>query len=410
MRMMPLFGALISSVLLVATRSARAQNAQAPPHVVRSQITGNATFLTMPGGGAIPVAPAAANAAPAPIDFFVEYRALFGIDNPAVQLRLDRTRRDTLGQTHTMFQQVHGGVPVFGGVLRTHQNARGEFIAANGHFFPVSGKLHTAPTLDRSAAGRIAVSAMNEGPVRPEVMELVVVDPAWYGDRPQGAHLAYFIRAADASTGRAEGFFIDAHSGAVLDRWNLVDAARNREVHDAAGTVTLPGPLARTELLGPTGNAEVDRAFDFAGDTYDFYFRAFERDSLDDDGLKLVLTVNSTAPPCPNAFWDGAQAVFCSGLAIDDFVGHELTHGVIDFTARLIYQNQPGQLNESYADVVGELVDLFNGDVAFPGPPDGPPWQEHPNGSGLDLPNNLRTNDCIGGFSVDVHEPANLAG
>lgn len=410
MRMMLLFGALISSVFLVATRSATAQNAQAPPNVMRSRITGNATFLTMPGGSAIPIASPVAADAPAPLDLFTQYRVLFGIDDPVAQLKFDRMNRDMLGQTHTTFQQVHHGVPVFGGVLKTHQNARGEFIAANGHFFPVPGKLNTAPTLDRTGVGRIAVSAMKDGPVRPEVIELVVVDPAWYGDRPQGAHLAYFVRAADAPAGRFEGFFIDAHSGAVLDRWNLVDAARNREVHDAGGTGILPGPIARTELSGPTLDAEVDSAFDFAGDTYDFYFRAFGRDSLNDNGLKLVLTVNSTAPNCPNAFWNGTQAVFCSGLVIDDVVGHELTHGVIDFTARLIYQNQPGQLNESYADVVGELVDLFNGDVAFPGPPDGPPWQEHPNGSGIDLPNDLRTDGCIGGFSVDVHEPTHLAG
>lgn len=410
MRIFPPLGLMVASVVFGTVWPATAQNAQAPPRVMRSRVTGNATFLTMPGGGAIPIASAVATAAPAPLDLFTQYRVLFGIDDPVVQLRLGRTNRDTLGQTHTTFQQVHRGVPVFGGVLKTHQNARGEFIAANGHFFPVPVKLNTAPTLDRSAAGRAAVSAMNDGPASPEVIELVVVDPAWYGDRPQGAHLAYFVRAADAAAGRFEGFFIDAHSGAVLDRWNLVDAARNREVHDAGGTGTLPGLLVRTELLEPTGNAEVDRAFDFAGDTYDFYFRAFGRDSLNDNGLKLVLTVNSTAPTCPNAFWNGTQAVFCSGLAIDDVVGHELTHGVIDYTAGLIYQNQPGQLNESYADVVGELVDLFNGDVAFPGPPDGPPWPVHSSGSGLDLPNDLRTDACIGGFSVDVHEPANLAG
>ena len=176
MRMMLLFGALISTVLLVATRSAKAQHAQAPPNVMRSRITSKATFLTMPGGGAIPVAPAVANAAPTSLDLLTQYGALFGVDDPVAQLRLDRSNQDTLGQTHTSFQQMHGGVPVFGGVLRTHQNARGEFIAANGHFFPVSGKLNTAPTLDRSAAGRIAVSAMSEGPARAEVIELVSVE------------------------------------------------------------------------------------------------------------------------------------------------------------------------------------------------------------------------------------------
>ena len=48
-----------------------------------------------------------------------------------------------------------------------------------------------------------------------------------------------------------------------------------------------------------------------------------------------------------------------------------------------------------YSDIFGELVDLFNGNVAFPGPPGGTPWPTDPDyvSPGLDTPNNLRT-DC----------------
>jgi hypothetical protein len=83
--------------------------------------------------------------------------------------------------------------------------------------------------------------------------------------------------------------------------------------------------------------------------------------------------------------------VFCPGTATDDIVAHELTHGVTDFTANLIYRNQSGQLNESFSDVFGELIDLFNGDAAYAGEPVGPPWPVHPTGPGQDAPNNLRT-------------------
>jgi Zn-dependent metalloprotease len=37
-------------------------------------------------------------------------------------------------------------------------------------------------------------------------------------------------------------------------------------------------------------------------------------------------------------------------------IGHELTHGVTQFTANLTYANQPGALNESMSDVFGSLV------------------------------------------------------
>jgi len=37
-------------------------------------------------------------------------------------------------------------------------------------------------------------------------------------------------------------------------------------------------------------------------------------------------------------------------------IGHELTHGVTQYTAALTYQGQPGALNESMSDVFGSLV------------------------------------------------------
>ena len=65
-----------------------------------------------------------------------------------------------------------------------------------------------------------------------------------------------------------------------------------------------------------------------------------------------------------NAFWDGTQMVFGDGdgtvfnrftIAVD-VIGHELTHGVTEHTAALVYQGQSGALNESISDVFGSLV------------------------------------------------------
>src|SRR5690606_15305154 len=38
-------------------------------------------------------------------------------------------------------------------------------------------------------------------------------------------------------------------------------------------------------------------------------------------------------------------------------IGHELTHGLIEYTAGLVYRDQSGALNESIADVFGALVE-----------------------------------------------------
>ena len=65
-----------------------------------------------------------------------------------------------------------------------------------------------------------------------------------------------------------------------------------------------------------------------------------------------------------NAFWTGEQMAYGDGdgsLFVRftkslDVVGHELTHGVITHTSNLEYRDEPGALNEHFADVFGSLV------------------------------------------------------
>ncbi|WP_157974195.1 protealysin inhibitor emfourin, partial [Desertihabitans aurantiacus] len=139
--------------------------------------------------------------------------------------------------------------------------------------------------------------------------------------------------------------------------------APRRTVHDAENGTSLPGRVAREEGAPATGDAAVDEAYDGFGATWQLFWDAFGRDSLDGAGLPLLGTVHYDQN-YDNAFWDGTQMVFGDGdgevfqrftLAVD-VIGHELTHGVIDHTAALVYRGQSGALNESIADVFGALV------------------------------------------------------
>jgi len=110
------------------------------------------------------------------------------------------------------------------------------------------------------------------------------------------------------------------------------------------------------------GDADVENAHDFAGDTYDFYSSMHGRDGIDDLGGPLVSTTHWTdGVSCPNAFWNGEQMVYCESMAdADDVVAHEFTHGVTDHESQLLYYYQSGAINESLSDVWGELIDLWN--------------------------------------------------
>jgi hypothetical protein len=136
-----------------------------------------------------------------------------------------------------------------------------------------------------------------------------------------------------------------------------------RTIADAHGQQTTPGTPGRTEGQPSTGDAAADEAYDGLGATWELYRQVYGRDSLDDHGLPLLGTVHY-GKDYDNAFWDGTQMVFGDGdgtvfnrftIAVD-VVGHELTHGVTQFTAGLDYQGQSGALNESLSDVFGSLV------------------------------------------------------
>jgi len=138
---------------------------------------------------------------------------------------------------------------------------------------------------------------------------------------------------------------------------------KQRRVFTAKNGTSLPGSLVRDEGGPAVADAGVNEAYDGAGATYDLYWEIYQRNSLDGNGLRLDSTVHYDQS-YDNAFWDGNQMVYGDGdgqlfnrftISID-VIGHELTHGVTQYTSNLNYSNQPGALNESFSDIFGSLV------------------------------------------------------
>ncbi len=150
------------------------------------------------------------------------------------------------------------------------------------------------------------------------------------------------------------------------------DSAKQRIVYSADHNSILPGRVLRREGWPPIGDPAADEAYNGAGATYDLYWEIYQRSSVDGNGLRLDSTVHFDKD-YENAFWNGRQMVYGDGdddlpedqrifnrftLALD-VIGHELTHGVTQYTASLEYANQPGALNESFSDVFGSLVKQY---------------------------------------------------
>lgn len=142
-----------------------------------------------------------------------------------------------------------------------------------------------------------------------------------------------------------------------------------RIIYSADNGSSLPGRQVRAEGDPPTGDPAADEAYDGAGETYRLFSDLYNRNSIDGNGLRLDSTVHFRTG-YDNAFWNGRQMVYGDGdedlpvaqrifnrftIAVD-IIGHELTHGVTQHTANLIYQGQSGALNESMSDVFGSMV------------------------------------------------------
>jgi Zn-dependent metalloprotease len=141
----------------------------------------------------------------------------------------------------------------------------------------------------------------------------------------------------------------------------------HRSVYDAQGMQSTSGPLVRDEGKPPSKDSAVNDVYNGFGSTYKLYKDIYHRDSIDGKGMRMEGVVHF-GRKYNNAFWNGARMMFGDGdgrifkgfTKSVDVIGHELTHGVTEFTCALEYHNQSGALNESISDVFGSLVKQYS--------------------------------------------------
>ncbi|MFQ5612324.1 MAG: M4 family metallopeptidase [Anaerolineae bacterium] len=321
------------------------------------------------------VLPASATAEDAARGFLAKYGPLFGLSDQANELAVMTQQTSGDDRSFTRFQQVYQGIPVLGGELVVQTVANQDILSANGEILPDAG-VDTKPAIDADTARQRALALVAKG-YNLTTDELAASEPELWIFNPillrPGAGRTSLVWRIDVTPLELlplrELVLVDAHLGAVVLHFNQIDSARNRLVYDNNNNPAfgLPGngPV-RTEGGSATGITDADLAYDYAGDTYDFFSSQHGRDSLDNAGMALVSTTRycPDALNCPygNAFWNGSQMAYGQGFPeADDVVGHELTHGVTDFSSHLFYYYQSGAINESLSDVWGEFIDQTNG-------------------------------------------------
>lgn len=330
------------------------------------------------------------------------------------ELTVTDTMLDRDGSSHVRMVRTYRGLPVLGGDLVVHQSAASRLQG-------VSQSLEAPITISatpRLAATRAATRAVSTGKAATTIKKLrpaeaepqLVVDAL--GATPR---LAWAIqtkgRQADGTPSRLTTY-VDARNGAVLRRvegihtadgegnslysgtvpisvtasggsFTLTDAAHGnaRTTDMQNGTdgflCTLLGfgctnGVAYTSADNVFGNgtnanresAAVDAHYGGAM-TYDYYDQVLGRDGIFGDGTGAPSRVHYGSNYV-NAFWDGEKMTYGDGdgssfgpLVSLDVAGHEMSHGVTENTAGLVYSGESGGLNEATSDIFGTMVEFY---------------------------------------------------
>lgn len=347
------------------------QNARGQVSISARGSTGFASFVRVSRAGDL--LPASQRRAPKEkaAQFLREYGRLFGVRDENSELALVDAPVDALGMTHLAYQQVYNGVPVFAGVLNVHQDAQGNLYSVNGAFVP-DLIVNTTPSFSAETAAGKAIQDVLANPPKDDGSDAVqsyassdlsiesnilyVYRDGLIQDMPGPNLLVYAVKVV--GPGVREMVFVNAQTGKVVNRYSLVQQALFRRLFekDTSTQVWQEG-----DPFPGTLNFDQQNIVTFSGNAYHFFFNAFGRDSYDAAGAEMQSVNNDPRINCPNANWNGLTTNYCNGVTSDDVVAHEWGHAYTEYTSNLIYQWQPGALNESYSDIWGESVDQLNG-------------------------------------------------
>jgi hypothetical protein len=346
-----------------------------PPRVARGE-RGWLRSVGAPPGQAFALPPLAGHELPGEraTRFMVEYAEAFGVAGPRVELRAERVK-DRGERQYVRLEQRFGGLKVFAAsaVVQLEEGGGVEFalsdVACDDAAFHGEG-FETLPRVGADAAHALALTIPEYAEMAKDLQatepELMIYEPSVIGESGP-SRLVWHVEVTSRELPIDELVLVDAQTAGVALHFSQIMEAKDREIYNCGNDSSgWTGSLARSEGEVATGNSDVDNAYDYFGDTYDFYLSQFSRDSINGSGMTMVARVRYCEPgegcPWENAYWNGSEMRFGQGYAdADDVVGHELTHGVTDYESSLIYWSESGAINESLSDIFGEFVDLENG-------------------------------------------------
>ncbi|MFN2502055.1 MAG: M4 family metallopeptidase [Pyrinomonadaceae bacterium] len=330
-----------------------------------------------------------------------------------------RVEIDELKMAHTRVRQSVAGIPVWEGEAIVHLKPDGSLASVTDNL-KEAVLVNTTPNFSAKEAVRFARDSFR-GKAKATDESQVELFVFRGGKRD---HLAYRVetpRLDGSASTSVPVVFIDAHTGETLFEYNNLQTGSGSSLY--SGSVTINTSLSGstyymedlTRKMGTfnmnntgdttTGTGGTQSRYTDATDvwdatvqragvdahlgaakTFDYFKNVHGRNGINGSGgpgttsaaadgtVSLITSRVHFGSNYNNAFWyqnkmtygDGNGTSF-SPLVTLDIAGHEMTHGVTQYTAGLTYTNESGALNESMSDVFGAMVELYANDGVVSG-------------------------------------------
>jgi len=341
------------------------------------------------------VAPASANPGPLGAERAAEAAtaAALGLGSgEALQARSVVVDAD--GTRHVRYDRTLDGLAVVGGDLVVEKSASGSVRATRGQAAKGLGTVAKKVSVSSAAAIATARKQTAYTPTATTATQVI-----WAGDGT--ARIAWDVRTvgtrADQTPSR-QHVYVDARTGAVIETQEEIADGSGTSKYNGTVTIGTSGSTGAFQLKDALGHTTSDLngatsgtgtlmtdADDVWGQstytttgagrqaagvdaqygaemTYNFYLNTFGRKGIWNTGKAAPSRVHY-GNAYVNAFWDGTQMTYGDGsnnvkpLTSLDVAGHEMSHGVTENTAALVYSGESGGLNEATSDIFGTAVE-----------------------------------------------------
>jgi bacillolysin len=327
--------------------------------------------------------------------FFDTNKALLRLKDPQKELLLVKETADTqLGTKVLRYNQQYEGYEVWPAQVVTNTSAQGYLTVVTGAYVATPEGLDLNATIQPDAAVKSAYQHLGlAAPAKLPKPTLKI-----YSDKGKAQELAYEVQVEGGM--RDSQVFIGARSGQVLASISKICTGTavsgtgvgllsstplplnlyqegttyypydtTKAMYDATGAAPKgfiaicneSGFLITSSSRYSFSDPDAASALFALGKVYDFYKSTFSQNSWDGNGGNLVgfVRVTDNGQPLFNASFNKESGIMKFGSA-DKFAGaydvvtHEVTHGVVHTSAGLVYEGQPGAIDESLSDIFGE--------------------------------------------------------